>query len=182
MALIPYVDPETLEPEFQKYLERPINLFRMLSNSTGVLAHFQPFGEWIRWDCEFDGRLRELLILTVGYLTRNEYEFTHHVEIGRKFGVSDEDIDAIMAFVDGDEGALQGDDLLLATVGRELTLQRELGESTAAALTARFSAREVVDIVAIAAFYNMVVRILGGLRIDNEPEFARNLERFPLPA
>ena len=45
--------------------------------------------------CKLDPRLRELAILQVGYLTKQAYEYSHHVKIGREFGVSDDDIRAI---------------------------------------------------------------------------------------
>ena len=45
--------------------------------------------------CKLDPRLRELAILQVGYLAKSPYEYSHHVKIGREFGVSDDDIRAI---------------------------------------------------------------------------------------
>ncbi len=180
MALVPYQNPEDLAPEYRSLLDRPINLFRGFANSPAALAHFHPFGEWIRWDCELDGRLRELAILEVGFLTASEYEFTHHVVISRQFGVTDEDIDNLIAFTRGEETTLSDLDLLVLTAARELTIDRTLTDDTANALIKELGHARFTDVVVISAFYNMVVRVLGGLRIDNEPEYAQVLERFPL--
>ena len=58
-------------------------------------------GHFIRHNSRLDPRLRELAILQVGYLERSAYEYSHHVEIGRDFGVSDDDIRAIADETEG---------------------------------------------------------------------------------
>ncbi|WP_343394747.1 carboxymuconolactone decarboxylase family protein [Candidatus Amarobacter glycogenicus] len=51
---------------------------------------------FIRNKSRLDGRLRELAILQVGdTLPRSEYEYSHHIKIGRDFGVGDDDIRSI---------------------------------------------------------------------------------------
>jgi alkylhydroperoxidase family enzyme len=50
------------------------------------------------------------------------------------------------------------------------TLQSQLGNE------------QVVDLTLTIGFYNAVVRVLGTLQIDVEPEYQPYLERFPLPA
>jgi len=39
--------------------------------------------------------------LQVGYLTRPAYEYSHHIKIGRNFGVSDADIRVIVEETNG---------------------------------------------------------------------------------
>ena len=55
-------------------------------------ARLHGVGGYIRHKSKLDPRLRELAILQVGWLEKSEYEFTHHVKIGKEFGVTDEDI------------------------------------------------------------------------------------------
>ena len=40
---------------------------------------------------------------------------------------------------------------------------------------------QVIDLTLAIAFYNAVVRLLGTLQIDVEPEYQRYLEEHPLP-
>lgn len=181
MAIVPYRTADDLDSAHRELLVRPINLFRGLANSPELFARFHALGEWIRWDCELDSRERELLILAVGYLTSSPYEFSHHIALSAQFGVEDADISALIDHLESRPSTLGARELLLADAARELTEDRRLTDATAAALTDGFGAARVVDIVAIASFYNMVVRVLGGLRIDNEPEFEVHLDRFPLP-
>ena len=39
----------------------------------------------------------------------------------------------------------------------------------------------IIDLVLSIAYYNCVVRVLGALKIDLEPEYSIYLEEFPLP-
>ena len=43
------------------------------------------------------------------------------------------------------------------------------------------SEAHIVDLVMVIAFYNGVVRLLGALEIDVEPEYSVELEKHPLP-
>ena len=97
MARLPYLDKSDLAPEHQDLLARNINLFRAMAHSPHGARAFSGLGQYIRFKSRLDPRLRELAILQVGYLTRSVYEYTHHIKIGREFGVSDEDIRAIAA-------------------------------------------------------------------------------------
>src|SRR3954467_5380834 len=95
MARVPYLDRKDVKPEHQDLLTRNINLYRALVHSPDGLRSFSALGHFIRHTSRLDPRLRELAILQVGYLARSPYEYSHHVEIGRDFGVSDQDIRAI---------------------------------------------------------------------------------------
>jgi alkylhydroperoxidase family enzyme len=88
MARLPYLDRRDLKPEHQDLLTRNINLYRGLVHSPDGLRAFSALGHFIRHTSRLDPRLREMAILQVGYLARSPYEYSHHVEIGRDFGVS----------------------------------------------------------------------------------------------
>jgi alkylhydroperoxidase family enzyme len=95
LARLPYLDRADVKPEHQDLLTRNINLYRALVHSPDGLRTFSALGHFIRHTSRLDPRLREMAILQVGYLARSPYEYSHHVEIGRDFGVSDDEIRAI---------------------------------------------------------------------------------------
>ena len=101
MARLPYLDPSDLKSELKDLLARPINLYRALAHSPEALRAFSNLGYFIRRKSVLDPRLREMAILQVGYLARSPYEYSHHIEIGRHFGVSDADIRAIIDETEG---------------------------------------------------------------------------------
>ncbi len=101
MARLPYLDRSDLPPEYQELLARDINLHRLLVHSPIATRAWHKFAHFIRHESQLDPRLRELAILQVGYLERSPYEYSHHIKIGRDFGVSDDDIRAIADETEG---------------------------------------------------------------------------------
>ena len=78
-----------------------------MAHSPNGARAFHGLGEFIRHQSRLDPRLRELAILQVGYLTKSVYEYTHHIKIGRGFGVSDDDIRALAAETAGRPSKLE---------------------------------------------------------------------------
>src|SRR6201996_4707014 len=107
MARLPYLDADDLPEDQRKLLARPINLTRLLVNSPGMARAFHGVGGYIRNKSTLNPRLRELAILQVGWMEKSEYEFTHHVKIGKEFGVTDDDIEALMAETEGKPSKLE---------------------------------------------------------------------------
>jgi alkylhydroperoxidase family enzyme len=56
-----------------------------------------------------------------------------------------------------------------------------MSDATFAALEKTLGREQVIDLTLAIAFYNAVVRLLGTLQIDVEPEYQRYLEEHPLP-
>jgi alkylhydroperoxidase family enzyme len=126
-----------------------------------------------------DARLRELVILQIGYCSGSDYEFSHHIEIGHDFGVSDEDIHALMAETRGEDSNLGKLDRLAITAAREMVKQGAIQENTLASLTTLLSNQEVIELVMIASFYVGVVHLLASLNIDVETDYLPYLAQFP---
>ena len=96
MARLPYLEADQVAPEYRDMLSRNTNLHKLLVNSPDMARAFSGLGGYIRHKSTLDPRLRELAILQVGWMEKSEYEFTHHVKIGKEFGVTDDDIKAMM--------------------------------------------------------------------------------------
>jgi alkylhydroperoxidase family enzyme len=180
MALVPYLSESDLAEEDRPLLARPINLFRALANSPDALRTHAEFGEWIRHRCELDPRLRELAILQVGYLTASPYEWSHHIKIGHDFGVSDDDVTALVAATAGREHGLGEVETAVLAAAREITADTRMTDETWAVLLGHLGRARLVDLVIVISFYNAVIRILATLQIDVEPDYERYLEAFPL--
>jgi alkylhydroperoxidase family enzyme len=181
MARLPYLDTSDLDPSDHDLLARPITLHRELVHSPGMARAFVGLGEYIRHHSPLDARLRELAILQVGWLARSPYEWSHHIKIGHDFGVTDDDIWALIDDTAGRPSALDSFDRTVLLAAREM-VAGGVSAPTFAALRARLDAACVVDLIATIGFYCGVVRVLASLEIDVEPEFVPYLERFPLPA
>ena len=177
MARVPYLDKSDLAPENHDLLKRMITLHRALANSPNALRAFGALGQFIRHKSRLDPRLRELAILQVGYLARAPYEWSHHVKIGREFGVSNDDIAALIEESEGRAGKLE----LVLKGAREMTEDGAMSKATFDALSRDLDKERMVDLVVTIGFYNAVVRVLASPEIDVEPDYQPYLDEFPLP-
>lgn len=182
MARVPYLDKSNLSEADQDLLNRPISLFKALVNSPKAARAFSGLGGFIRYGSRLDPRLRELAILQVGWLARSPYEWSHHVKIGHDFGVSDDDIRALIDDTAGKPTALDDLTRTVLRAAREMTDGGAVTEGTFARLQTTLGNEQVVDLTVTIAFYNAVVRVLATLQIDVEPEYMPYLRQFPLPA
>jgi alkylhydroperoxidase family enzyme len=181
MARLPYLDRADLKPEHQDLLNRPIALNRILAHGPDAMRAFNALAGYIRYRSKLDPRLRELAILQVGYVARSPYEWSHHIKIGREFGVSDADIRALIDDSEGRPAALDPAGKAVLRAVREMTEGLAISDATFAELRQSLDNEQLMDLVLIAAFYNAVVRILATFAIDVEDDYRKYLDEFPLP-
>ena len=181
MARLPYLEPDQVAPEYRDMLKRNTNLHKLLVNSPDMAKSFNGVGNFIRFKSKLDPRLRELAILQVGWLEKSEYEFTHHVKIGKEFGVTDEDIQGLFAETEGKPSKLEPLAKAILKGAREMTKNLEMSMTTFAEIKKHLNNEEMVDLVLTIAFYNAVVRVLATMKIDNEPYYKEVLQQYPIP-
>ena len=181
MARLPYLDAEALKPEDPELLARDIHLHRVLVHNPGAARAFGTLGQYIRHRSKLNPRLRELAILQVGWLARSPYEWSHHVKIGYDFGVTDADIEALIAESDGRPSDLEPRAKMVLKAAREIH-DGALSRPTFAALQAELDNAELMDLVVTATFYCAVVRLLASFEIDVEEGYMPYLRKYPLPA
>jgi len=181
MARLPYLEADQVAPEYRDMLKRNTNLHKLLVNSPDMARAFNGVGNFIRHKSKLNPRLRELAILQVGWLEKSEYEFTHHVKIGKEFGVTDEDIAALMIETEGIQSKLEPLARAILKGAREMTRDLQMSMTTFAEIKRHLSNEEMVDLVLTIAFYNAVVRVLATMKIDNEPYYKEVLQQYPIP-
>jgi alkylhydroperoxidase family enzyme len=130
MARLPYLEPDQVAPEYRDMLKRNTNLHKLLVNSPDMARAFNGVGGFIRFKSKLDPRLRELAILQVGWMEKSEYEFTHHVKIGREFGVTDDDIEGLMAETEGKPSKLEPLAKAILRGAREMVRELAMSEAT----------------------------------------------------
>ncbi|MBC7430565.1 MAG: carboxymuconolactone decarboxylase family protein [Rubritepida sp.] len=169
-----------LPAQDQDLLQRDIALYRTLSNNPDAMRAFSGLGQYIRHRTLLDARLRELAILQVGWVARSPYEWSHHIKIGYDFGVTDDDIRALIAETAGQTTTLDAPARLVLRAAREAAAGPGVAADTYAALAAILDEPRMVDLVVTIAFYCGVVRLLASFEIEVEPEYQPYLDRFPL--
>lgn len=183
MARVPYLSEEDLDEADRDLLKRPITLYQALVNSPGMARAFSGLGQHIRYRSKLDPRLRELAILQVGYLTRSDYEFSHHAKLGiDQFGVTPDDIRAIGRETDGGgDGGFPELETAVLRAAREMVTELAVADATFATLERHLDRERLVDLIVTIGFYCGVVRVLASLKIDVEEDYAPYLQRFPFP-
>ena len=180
MARVPYLNVEDLPEADKALLKRPINLHRALAHSPDGARAFGGLGGWIRYGAKLDPRLRELAILQVGWVAKSPYEWSHHVKIGKDFGVSDADIEALKLESAGEASALEPLARLVLKGAREMADDGAMSADTYAALAQSLDHERMVELIIVIAFYCGVVRALGSLGIDVEASYQPYLDEHPL--
>jgi alkylhydroperoxidase family enzyme len=119
-------------------------------------------------------KLRELGICTVALLTGAHYEYHHHAPDFLTAGGTQAELDALNVAVKGNplqavevEG-LGETERLIVQYAAQMTQQVRIDDAVFAALQARFSTTELVEITAAIATYNMVARFLVALGVSPE--------------
>src|SRR5688500_13939072 len=71
------------------------NIFATLARHPQLLKRWLVFAGYVLSKSMLPAREREIAILRMGWLCRAEYEWGHHVVIGKQAGLSDKDIKRI---------------------------------------------------------------------------------------
>jgi 4-carboxymuconolactone decarboxylase len=170
MARVPYPDPATLDPNTTAFLERlpPLNVFRMLAHSEGLLAAFVRFGNHLLFKTELDPVLREIAIIRVGVLCGAGYELVQHEAIGRRIGMSE----PLIAAIHAGPGSNDLDDLqqLVLRFTDDLVANVRAGDETFVPLLEQLSSREVQELVITVGYYLAVSRFLETFDVDVEDD------------
>jgi alkylhydroperoxidase family enzyme len=146
----------------------PPNLFRTLGRHRGL------FRGWLR----FAGRLMpggklprsdsELVILRVAHLCKSEYEFNHHVRLGRKAGLGVDDIEGVQLPLD--QGVWTPRRRAILDAVDQLHERRDLDDDTWSNLRVHLSDRDCIELLMLAGHYEMLSLFLRTLRIpDDKP-------------
>jgi alkylhydroperoxidase family enzyme len=181
MARLPYLEPDQVAEQYRDMLKRNTNLHKLLVNSPDMARAFSGLGGYIRNKSTLDTRLRELAILQVGWIEKSEYEFTHHVKIGKEFGVTDADIEGLIAETAGKPSKLEPLAKAVLKGAREMVRNLAMSEATFTEIKKELNNEHMTDLVLTIAFYCAVVRVLATMQIDNEPYYKEVLQQYPIP-
>jgi alkylhydroperoxidase family enzyme len=174
VARIPYVDPEHAPaPVREAFAELPVhlNVFKLVAHAESGFRPFLRYGGSILGRQALPARLRELAILRVARRAGAEYEWVQHVVIARAVGVTDAQIAALERGDDAADCFDDGDRLLLAFTD-DVVRDGRPPRDRFAALAARLSHRELVELVLAIGFYLGLARLMTTFEIDMDPPAA----------
>jgi len=148
---------------------RVYNIFATLARHPQLLKRWLVFAGHILGKSSLPDREREIVILRMGWLCRAEYEFGHHITIGKQAGLSDVDINRIKEGPDA-EGLDPFEALLIRAVD-ELNSNTLIADSTWDAISHRYSTEQLLDLLFTAGQYKMVSMVLNSAGVQLEEGF-----------
>ncbi len=163
----PGVDAELVQAVKLRRGGELLLLDRLLLHSAPVARGWNAYLGAIRGACLLNGALRELAILLVARLNRAPYEFAQHEPVARREGVTAQQIAELDAWQTSSEFTPRERAVLAYT--HAMTRDVQVPAPTFDGLRAWFGEREIVELTATIAAYNMVSRFLEALGVDAEP-------------
>ena len=172
MARVSLIEPEQhpeLEPIIAKIRSGRrgtlINVYKLLLHTPAVAEIWLDLINAVRWKVDLDGRLREIVIIRIGYLNRCSYVVRQHVpQHSAPEGLSQEECDALgdwraSSFFNARERAA------LAFTDAS-TREVDVPDTVFEALRSHFSERQIVELTVLIGTYNMHTRMCQALKID----------------
>ena len=141
----------------------PPNLFTTLGRHRALFRGWLAFARRLMPGGRLPRRESELVILRVAHLRDCAYERAHHIRLGLRAGLDDADLARV---VDGPAapGWSPREQAILRAVD-ELHAHSDISDETWAALRAHLDERELIELVMLAAHYDMLATVIGTLRI-----------------
>jgi 4-carboxymuconolactone decarboxylase len=156
-----------------------LNIFRTLLNHPSAAKAFLVWGGYILGrKSTLPPREREIVILRTGFLCRSGYEWTQHVPIARRAGLTDDEIARIKIGADAPGWSKPDAALLRAT--DDLHREQFVTEPVWAELMRHFQERQRMDMVFTAGQYTQVSMLLNsfGVQLDEGQVLDPDLKGF----
>lgn len=144
----------------------PLNIFATLAHHPAVLKRFLNYAGFFLNKGLLPAREREIVILRVGWNCRAVYEFGQHTLIGKRVGLTDEEISALAT--DASTYGWSANDAALISMSDELCTDNCVSDATWSALTSRWNEAELTELVMVAGTYRLVSGYLNtmGVQLD----------------
>ena len=147
---------------------RLINIYKLLLHSPALAESWFAHNNAVRWKTELDGRLRELVIVRIGFVTGVDYIVRQHVPaLAIAEGLTLDECEALKDwppsrwFDERDRAALAYADAMTGEI--------RVPDTVYAPLKRFFSERGIVELTILIGTYNMHARVLQALQIDPQP-------------
>ena len=170
MRVAPLGDEE-LDEQQQELLKGVImpgatqNIFRTLVRHPGLFRKWMPFGGKLL-NGKLPPRERELAILRVGWLCQSEYEWGQHVPIGKRAGLTDDEIARIPRGPQAGGWSELDAKILQAT--DELHNDACVSDATWTWLAQGYDEKQLIELVMVVGHYHLVSMTLNTLGVQRE--------------
>lgn len=149
-------------------------VYRTFARHPKLYVPRQVLSEYIRTKSTLSPRVREMLILRIGWRCQSAYEWAAHAPAGRRAGLTNDQVRMLARpGYDGWSAA----DAAIVRAADELFDADTISDSTWKALDDQFDERQLLDVLITTGGYRMVSMVLNTFGVPAEP----GSEAFPGP-
>jgi AhpD family alkylhydroperoxidase len=141
------------------------NLLATLVRHPKLTRAFLRFNSHLLFASTLPARLRELAVLRVAHLSDCEYEWRHHVRMGREAGLTDE----VIAGVQRGDAVHELDRAVLHAVD-ELQDKAVVSDATWASLSEHLDERQCMDLVFTIGCYGALAMAINTFGVEPDQE------------
>lgn len=142
---------------------------RVLVRHPGMYATFVPFLAEIVTRSTLPPRDREIALLRILRLCNETYEYTHHLTIAERAGMSE---DEISAAAEGEGAALSEFDRIIVRAAEQLQRDQFIDDGTWKELSQRYTQEQIMELVCLGGCY-MTMAVMTknfGMELEGSPE------------
>ncbi|HEY5397275.1 MAG TPA: carboxymuconolactone decarboxylase family protein [Trebonia sp.] len=144
--------------------------FAVMLLSPEVGNAMQQVGAKIRFGTALTGRERELAILSVAGILRSDFERLAHEPAARALGLTQEQIDAVLAGQNPDE--LSADEAMIVRLARVMTVDRTLSDEDYSDGVDAIGQERLAELTWLVGYYGALALALAVFRPVLPPAFA----------
>lgn len=146
---------------------KPLHIFATLAHHPRLLKRLNALGGVFMAHGSLPARAREIAILRVAARTECEYELAQHKPLGRRAGLTEAEIAALVEAPPG-SGWSEDERALISCVD-ELLDRDDVASATWGGLSRHWSAEQLLELVLMVGFYRMLAGLLRAVRVELEP-------------
>jgi len=143
-----------------------VNIFATIVRYPGLYRRWMPFAGKLLAG-KLSARDRELLILRTAWLCRSPYEWGQHVRLSKTAGITDQEIERVIAGP-GAAGWSAFDRTLLQAAD-DLHDDACISDATWEALAKEYDERQLIEVPMLVGHYHMVAFALNSFGVQREP-------------
>ena len=149
----------------------PPAIFTTLGRGRGLFWGWLHFAGKLMPGGKLPRRETEMVILRVAALRECDYEFSHHVRLGKRAGVTAADVERIKTGSTAE--GWQGHEQLLMRTAEELIGTKDLTDASWAEVRAAYDERTAIELLLLIGHYDMLATTLMTLRLSPDPARSR---------
>ncbi len=149
---------------------RGMHVLGSLAHYPALAKAFLTFNNHVATNSTLTARERELLILRTSWLGKSEYEFVQHVILGKRAGLTGEEVERITAGPGAPGWSVEDANLL--QVADDLHDSGAITDETWATLGQRYNPQQIMDMLFLLGCYDLLATVLRSFNIPLEPGVA----------